>query len=71
MQTNSETLPVISPRKQPGRPPKYPDEVTSVIRSRHAEGWSLRQNALAAQMPLSSLYRIVRTVLKAEQGNHE
>jgi hypothetical protein len=67
MQTNSETLAAISPRKQPGRKPKYPDEVTSVIWSRHAEGWSLRQNALAAQMPLSSLYRIVRTAPKDPQ----
>jgi len=61
MQTNIETIPK---RKHPGRKPKYSDEVVSVIRSRHAEGWSLRQNALAAQMPLSSLYRIVRTVPK-------
>lgn len=61
MQTNSET---ILKRKHPGRPRKYPDDVVSVIRQRHSEGWSLRQNAFAARIPLSSLYRIVRTAPK-------
>jgi hypothetical protein len=50
----------IAPRLG-GKPKKvYSEELVALARTRHAGGWSIGQNALAAGLPKSSLYRIVR-----------
>jgi hypothetical protein len=61
-QPNSES---ILPRLPRGRRPKqYPAELLSLIRDRHAGGWSIGQNAFAAGLPKSTLYKLVRSTPK-------
>jgi hypothetical protein len=57
-QPHSESIPS---RLRPGRRAKqYPAELLSLIRDRHAGGWSIGQNAKDAGLPKSTLYKLVR-----------